>query len=176
MSSERQEGLGEGVVYRRRDHAHPIARVLIFGIDLIVVWILFSTGSCLIASAFGPWTGWIAALAAAYVYLVPIQAGPGTIGLGLFGCRFVSLRGQRPSLVVMTVRLLLWMPGPIHPLVDLLWVAGDERRRTLRDLLVGTYIIRRRAEPVGTAPIRAVRWSILGMQLVVPEVVGPSVR
>ena len=56
----------------------------------------------------------------------------GTLGFLLAGMKIVNLKGERPSFVRMTFRLLLWVLGPFHPMIDLLWLSGDRDRQTPR--------------------------------------------
>jgi len=77
----------------------------------------------------------------------------------------------------MNVRLFLCACAPGILLLDLLWFWGDRERRTFRDRLVGTYVIRKGATPSGGGPIRPIILFILGYTVVYPEVIGsPAAR
>ncbi len=111
----------------------------------------------------------------AYLYLSVLKASElRTPGYWLTGLRIVDLKGRRPSLARMTFRLVFWILGPIHPLYDLLYVSNDGQRQTLRDRLVGTYVVRRSAEPAGRGRKSLERLGFMGMMLLLP-VVRPAI-
>ena len=73
----------------------------------------------------------------------------------------------------MTYRMLLWVFGPIHFLVDLVWVGNDDDSQTLRDRLAGTYVIRSKAQPLGKGKIALVTYNVLTLALTFSKVVRP---
>lgn len=165
--------LGTGVIYKRSDYAGFWTRTAILLVDLVVV--LF-VGALLVAYASPPIPRehrLLPAAAFAYVYLTLVKSGPGTLGLVCFGCRVVSIRGRRPSLASMSFRLFLWILGPMHPVIDLVWLSGDEHRQGLRDKMAWTYVVRKRATPTGSGPICVARWTILSFVFLFPEVRVP---
>ena len=50
----------------------------------------------------------------------------------------------------------------------------EPQRQTLRDKWVGTYVVRRGTEPIGTAPIHYKRIAFGGIFLIFPEVGRPE--
>jgi uncharacterized RDD family membrane protein YckC len=168
-------GSGQGVYYSREAYAGLFTRLLTIAIDLaalmaagIVLYTAFSD-SARSGGDVDPWFlgGW---LGVTYVYLVFVKASPvGTLGFLLAGVKIVNLRGQRPSYLGMTIRLLMVL-GPVHPVIDYLWLTGDSNRQTLRDKLVGTYVIRRKAVPSGTARIGLTPYFLFGFAIWFPEV------
>jgi hypothetical protein len=73
----------------------------------------------------------------------------------------------------MTFRLFLWLFGPFNGFYDLLWMAGDECRQSLRDKVSGTYVIKKNAVALGMGPIRLVNLFCFGLNLACLEVKRP---
>jgi uncharacterized RDD family membrane protein YckC len=56
-------------------------------------------------------------LIAIWVYLAPVKRSDfGTIGYRILGIKLVSAKGGRPSLINMTMRMMMWMFGPFNTL------------------------------------------------------------
>jgi hypothetical protein len=60
--------------------------------------------------------------------------------------------------------------GPINLLVDIIWLGGDPNRQSIRDKFAGTYVVRRKAQPAGFAPIRYKTYFMFNYNLVFAEV------
>jgi uncharacterized RDD family membrane protein YckC len=167
-ASSKVDTLGEGVYYAPRGYAGLVRRCIIIGVDLLVVWfasvmtivVLFdlpsemghvTTSKLFVLSVLS------------YLYLVLVKRSDwGTVGYRLTGVRIVNLEGKRPSVYQMTLRFLLFVFGPFHIIVDVLWLGGDENRQTLRDKIVGTYVIRDDALPAGRGQQQLVPYYLLG--------------
>jgi uncharacterized RDD family membrane protein YckC len=170
------EGLGPGVYYARDDYAGLLARFVIVAVDLGVIIVLgvmqFKVCEMLAQDekvfALGFLGSWATTTV---VYLVFIEASSlRTLGFNLTGMKIVNLRGERPSFWRMGFRQMLWVLGPFHPVVDLLWLSGDPNRQTLRDKLAGTYVVRVRAVPCGHGIVRLRHYFLLGLSVLFPEV------
>jgi uncharacterized RDD family membrane protein YckC len=166
--------LGNGVYYARNDYAGFLRRLLIILIDILVILMVGIVTQATWDLA-GPgvespiplliWFGF------AYLYLTLLRGTRlRTLGYILTGVRITNLKGERLSFFWMNLRLVLWILGPINPIVDLIWFWGDEDRQMLRDKVAGTYVIRRRAVPIGGGTIRATTLFVLGLAIVYPEV------
>jgi uncharacterized RDD family membrane protein YckC len=108
---------------------------------------------------------------AAFLYLAVLARSEwGTLGYKLTGVRVVNLGGQVPTLGSMAYRSLFAVLGPLNGVLDLVWVAGDSNRQSMRDKLAGTYIVKRAAVPAGRGRMRRVAVSLLGYTLMVNEV------
>ena len=70
----------------------------------------------------------------------------------------------------MTLRLLWWIFGPFGAVIDLLYMPGDDHRQTIRDKLLGTYVIRKDARPAGCGREEFGRLGFLGYMLLYPFV------
>jgi hypothetical protein len=171
---------GEGVVFAARDHAGPLRRILILLIDLafvyvcgICVFVVFSDRIDLHGVIRNLW------LLFAVLYFTLLKSTSlGSLGLVLVGCRIITLKGKRPSFLRMMLRLSLWIWGPFNPLFDLIWLCGDERRQSIRDRLMRTYVVRKSAKPIGRGKLRWAQlfyWGMnLGFQEVQPRTVQPA--
>jgi uncharacterized RDD family membrane protein YckC len=167
------------VCFDRRDYAGLVRRVVIVCIDFVAtvvlsfgaligiwyVWPILYPGS-----ARPPEVMW-AVPTVAYLYLTMLQRSRiRTLGYIVTGVRIVGIEGKRPSLLQMTVRLIPLMPVPWSLLFDLGWMVDDPRKQTLRDKWAGTFVVRRKAQPIGTAPVRYKRIGFSGVFLIFPEI------
>jgi uncharacterized RDD family membrane protein YckC len=172
------EQIETGPYYSRADYAGLFRRFTIIFVDLsvvVLVWvaIVLSQGGEPTRTAIGIWVG------VSYGYLVLLERSFGTLGFLLTGVKILTLKGDRPSILRMTFRLLLWVFGPINALFDIYWLTGDEYRQTLRDKLAGTVVVRTSAVPAGTGEIRLNRYQLMGYSFVFYEVrkpAGPPVK
>jgi len=117
---------------------------------------------------------WMLLLLATWIYLAPIKRSDfGTIGYRLMGIKLVSAKGGRPSLINMTIRMVMWMFGPFNLVLDLLWLGADTENQSLRDCYLSTYLVTRNAKPVGRAPLHLTRYNAMGFSLAYPRVCRP---
>ena len=117
---------------------------------------------------------WILFLLAIWVYLAPMKrSDSGTVGYRLLGIKLVSTKGGRPSLINMTIRMMLWMFGPFNFVLDLLWLGADSENQSLRDCYLSTYLVARNANPIGRAPVHLTRYNAMGFALAYPRVCRP---
>ncbi len=174
--------------FDRRDYAGPLTRVAILCIDLIALVLLGFLVICATAaywvirsdeSDVPPQLAWRAMwiiLTVAYLYLTVLQRSRiRTLGYILTGVRIVGIRGGKPSLLQMTVRLIPLLPVPWSLLFDLGWIVDEPHKQTLRDKWAGTFVVRHKAVPIGTAPVRYKRIGFCGIFLIFPEI-GPVER
>jgi uncharacterized RDD family membrane protein YckC len=168
-------GATQGVYYDVRDYAGLFRRVIIMCADIFVlllfwivlaaIWfIIYPEREHLPIASF--WVG----LASAYLYLTIIKSSVGTLGYLITGVRIVDLSGKRPSMFKMTVRFLWLFVLPFSLILDIIWLTGEQTRQTLRDRSVGTYVVRKKAVPVGAGPQQIQILSLLGLCLWLREV------
>ncbi len=176
--------LGDGVYFAMEDYAGFVRRFIALTVDstiLLAIGIVLWLG--LISVFWNPDseddpTGifWLIWFGIAWLYLVPLKRSDlGTVAFRLLDIKILTTKGQRPSLITMTFRMMLWLFGPFNFLLDLLWLGADSEQQTLRDCYAGTYVVRRSAEPIGVAPIHLAHYCGAGMTLVYPRVVRPTV-
>ena len=121
------------------------------------------------------WAVVLSALGLVWFYLAVLKPSKvRTVGYWLLGCRIVDLRGQKPSILRMRFRSILWVFGPFNLLFDLIWCGIDDDRQSLRDRFVGTCVVRNRAVPIGNGEIHLAYFNAMGYALVFPRVVHPK--
>ena len=169
---------GIGVYYAEKDVAGLAARFVALGVDALLVALVWGALS-LAASLFelAQSVANVVALVLAWGYLAWLKRSPiGTLGYRLCNLQVVDLSGARPSLASSTSRFLFLFFGPLNVLIDLLWLSHDAHRQSLRDKIVGTYVVRRGAGPAGTGPISYPTYFVATLSFVVPEVQRDVVR
>ena len=166
----------EGVYYAAKDYAGLIKRYFIIAVDLIVIYIfslaviviffdLPEKSELLIVSKLH------VVFFISYIYLVIVKRSDwGTLGYILTGVKIVSIEGERPPIWNMTLRFLLLILGPINLILDVFWLGGDEYKQTLRDKIVGTYVIAQDAVPLGRGEQLYVLYFLLGWSILFREV------
>lgn len=175
--------LGDANYYELTDYAGFVKRIIVMVIDFsvivvigIVLWMPFLALILAGVIQFDP-SGifWLAYLAAIWVYLAPVKRSDfGTIGYRLLGIKLVCAKGGRPSLISMTIRMLMWMFGPFNLVLDLLWLGADTESQSLRDCYLGTYLVNRNATPIGRGPVHLTRYNAMGFALAYPRVCRPK--
>lgn len=159
---------GDRAGFGRRLLASVVDGVVLFFLWVVIydVWVSLAETPGFNGATLGP-----AGLLAAFLYLGPLKRSRlRTLGYRVTGVRIVSLRGGRPSLLAMALRVGLYMLGNFAAF-DFLWFLVVKRRQKLSDQLVGTYVVRAGAEPVGRGRIVTAYYAGLGCFLVMREVV-----
>ena len=178
--------LGEGVYYQPTDHVGIWRRVGIILIDGVVLFLLLMLGGFLYhivgvmrnPQAPADQSAWDGALiyTGVLAYLIlPKAVGIRTPGYWLMGCRLVDLRGKRPRFWRIVLREMLWLIVWFYFLFELAWCGMNNDRRSLRDCLCGTSLVRHDAQPAGTASIHLERISTMAILFAYPRVVRPRV-
>lgn len=175
--------LGEGVYFAADDYAGLLRRVLAAAID---VAILFAAGAALWVLLLALFWGrhsehvlsgvlLVSLCVFAWLYLTVLKRSSlRTVGYRILGLKIVSTKGGRPSLLAMTVRMLMWTYGPFNLLLDLCWLGADSEQQTLHDCYAGTYVVRSHAIPLGSAPIHLAHYCGGGFIYIYPRVVRPT--
>lgn len=173
----RDRSLGDGVYYSADDYIGITPRLLILLVDSIVlamivfviafVWLLVLGGADRVLAA--------VLIAAIWLYAVPLKRSTvRTPGYWLAGAKLVTLKGEQPSLVALTLRSVLWMFGPFNLLLDLLWCSADPDRQSMRDRFTYMCVVRNRAMPIGTGEVHLAYFTAVGYTLAYPRVVHPK--
>lgn len=175
--------LGDADYYDPKDYVGIGKRVIVIVIDSVILLILGITlwlpfvALNLFESIQTDLDGlfWIFYLFLIWVYQGPVKRTDfGTIGYRLLGIKIVSAKGGRPTLLIMTMRMLMWMFGPFNFVLDLLWLGPDSEHQTLRDCYLGTYLVNRTAKPIGRAPLHLTMYYSMGLALRYPRVCRPK--
>jgi len=178
MTTDKHDSsLGTGVFFAKDDYAGIIRRIFILVIDLIAILVGYVVLAVPYAIFFEVIDGPFVLLYFGFVwaYSTVLKASPiRTVGFRLTGTRILNLRGERPSILQMTFRLLLWVMGPINLVYDLFWAGTDEDRQTLRDRFAGTCVVKNNAEPIGTGDIHLCYYTAMAMSLMYPAVIRPA--
>jgi len=166
----------DGVYFSHEDYASFWLRLLIDTIDALVV------GAACSVVALALWTTFpfnrltfnfaVAAFALlAFCYLVVLKRSKiGTAGYRIGGVRIIGPDGQTASLSALVFRLLFAPLGPLNWFLDLVWLSGDKHRQALRDKLAHTYVVKIKAEPVGTGKIVFRYYEICGYNFLFQEI------
>lgn len=174
--------LGDADYYDTKDYIGFGKRIVVMMIDAIVLvligiglWMPFAAlliGEVITTDP-SRWF-WLMYLAAIWVYLAPIKRSVGTIGFRLLGIKLVSAKGGPPSLINMTMRMMMWMFGPFNLVLDLLWLGADTESQSLRDCYLSTYMVKCNAHPIGRARVHLTRYNAMGFALAYPRVCRPK--
>jgi uncharacterized RDD family membrane protein YckC len=166
-----------GVFYRREDYAGVGRRLLIDVLDsafAAVVATCISVLILLINIENRELTDLMISLVWICVwfgyFVVVKRSNLRTLGYRMLGVRVVNLKGERPSIIALAVRLLFVFGGPFNFLIDLIWITDNQNRQAMRDHFAGTYVIKRDAEPSGVGRIVWTPHHILGFNFIFKEV------
>jgi uncharacterized RDD family membrane protein YckC len=177
-AGQADHSLGTGVYYASEDYVGFAPRLLILAVDLLVIAaaLMVTTSLVLIVSAGNEGLMFAANLLIVWLYLVPLKRSrTRTVGYWLTGCRLVTLKGTRPSLLTLTMRLGLWGFGPANVFFDVIWCGIDQEEQTLRDRFTSVCVVRNRAEPLGEAAIHMAYYTVMGYCIILPRVQRPVV-
>ncbi|PAY17167.1 hypothetical protein CKO51_22925 [Rhodopirellula sp. SM50] len=174
--------LGDGVYFAMDDYAGLVRRFAAIAVDALILfvggvclWITIGFVSFQFDPAFDP-SGlfFIAWIGFYWMYLTLVKRSRfRTIGYRICGLKIVTTKGERPSLIRMTARMLMWILGPFNLFLDLIWIGADSERQSLRDCYLGTYVVRFDADPIGVAPMHLTRYTAAGWNLAYPRVCRP---
>jgi len=155
--------------FRRDDYAPFWLRLLIDVLESI------ATAVVCIAVTFALW-GWATAqvillawLGTVFCYFVLLKRTKmGTLGYRVGGVKIVGPDGNPASVFSLTLRLM-FMLCPLWP-VDVAWLPSDAHRQTLRDKFAQTYVVKRKAEPVGAGRLVHKYYDICGYNFLFREI------
>jgi uncharacterized RDD family membrane protein YckC len=165
----------QGVYYNSQDYAGFLRRIIIACTDfvaLIVFWIILAVAWMYLhpEQDFVPPASFWVVLISAFLYLTIIKRSFGTLGYLIAGVRIVDIHGNRPSVIRMIGRFMWLFILPFSSILDILWLTGEETRQTLRDKTVGTYVVKKKANPLGTGKCEIKVMSFMGLCLRLREV------
>lgn len=177
---QRDRSLGDGVYFAAEDYIGLGPRIIIVFVDTVVlvliVWVLLLLWLYLVGDdGDGMFAGVVAF--AGWLYLVPLKRSVfRTIGYQLMGVKLVNLQGQRPSLLLLTLRSLLWIYccAPVTFLFEFLWCTVDSDRQSIRDRIANTCLVKNNATPIGTGEVHLAYYFSLGYMLTYSHVVHPK--
>ena len=170
-------------VYRREDYVGTIRHLVIIAVDLAaILFVVFPLGfiPALVAESLSIRSDsflFVGPIFLTWLYLTVLK--PSRIrspGYWVTGSKIVTIYGEKPSAIRMTIRLaatILWVAVPPFGmfLVDFMWPTVDVERQMLRDLYCGTRIIRNRATPIAQGRIVYSFYAAMGYSLMYSSVV-----
>ncbi len=170
----------KGIYYAAESYAGFWLRIFAWAIDLLFLSILV-VGYIIIFINYSEWSIsefnilFGVSFITCHLYLTVVKTSEkSTLGFRVTNIKIVDLQGRKPSFFKMTFRFLLLTIGPFELVTDLLWLTTEKTKQTLRDKFVGTYVVKKPAQPVGEAPIVETRLFVLGWNLMYREVVQPE--
>jgi uncharacterized RDD family membrane protein YckC len=164
-----------GVYYHRSDYCGLGRRFLVDVVDVVsalLAWYVFVFLLLLLPKfQLGIDTLFATLLIIWFAYFVILKWSPlGTLGYRVGGVKIVTVRGTRPSFFAYCERFFFSILGPFNFLLDLLWLWTDPFGQTLRDKLTHAYVVRARAEPLGSGRVVYSSYHIMGWNLLFAEV------
>jgi uncharacterized RDD family membrane protein YckC len=168
--------VSDAVHFALEDYASPPRRLFSFGIDLVVIVLFFIVLGIGAEFAVVPrhiWTmspsaeklkmtrqyikpvqvpltlGWLGAVVAYHVLARTTRGG--TVGYRLTGIRLIDKTGRTPSTKTAFKRFLIAMPSCMTLGAGYVLCFKTPRRQAIHDRWSGTWLVRRRAEPIGPA-------------------------
>lgn len=171
----RDRSLGDGVYFADSDYIGFSPRIMILLVDSICVLAIWF----LVAAAFayfnlvGTYDRLLFTFifAATWFYLVPLKRSRfRTVGYKLVGAKLVTLRGEKPSLLMLTFREMMWLFGPIGLIIDLVFCGIDSDSQTLRDRFTNMCLVKNSSQPIGRGEIHLAYTNMMGYSFALPRV------
>lgn len=171
MTTRVAEPAETGVFYAPEDLAGLSRRIFVVAVDLtVVVFLLVPVGGLSDAGLLSSRTAVVSALVVAWAYLGWLKVTKfRTLGYRFAHVELVDLRGTPATVWRSTLRFLFFVLY-LGNLVDLVLITHDSNRQALRDKLVGTYVVRKGAQPIGSGPVSYPTYFVGGLTLVFREV------
>lgn len=159
-----------GVIFHEDDYSGLGTRILIMAVDLLVLFLVFVVFNYIDSylsdhyPGYEPYITVYVFLFVCYAYLTILKSSKtGTLGQILTKTTILNINGKRANIFQMTYRLLFWILGPFNFLFDFGWISLNKERRTLRDSICNTIVVRKNAMPVSVdAPVRNIRAMVFG--------------
>lgn len=178
LQPQRDRSLGDGVYFAADDYIGAGRRLLMVGVDTVVLGVMVWVLSVLWFSLVGDAKGCAGVVVLAmWLYLVPLKrSGFRTIGYRVIGAKLVNLQGARPVLWLLTLRSLLWLFGfsPVTLLLEFFWCHVDDDRQSLRDRITNTCLVKQYATPIGTGEVHTAYYFSCGYIFAYSHVVHPK--
>jgi len=171
-----------GVIFKDVDYAGFLKRIIIMAVDLPIIYLFYLVCYYIddyfyryhdfesdIVSIYTPTT-------LAFLYLTVLKASKlGTLGQKVTNTKILTIKGKRPNIFLMAYRLLFWIVGPFNFLFDIGWITLNKEKRTLRDSICNTIVVRKDAEPVTLdAKIRNARALVFGFHFIYETTTPPT--
>ena len=148
-----------GPVYAPNDYAGFFRRSAALVIDALILgvagtaapWIWYLAAPRIWVTREAYYWIWIAWLIGSFEYLLGFRMTEGgTPGYRLVGIRYASVVSERPTRLALVYRALVAIFLLWGFIFDHFWILVDERKQAWHDKLSGFYVVKRKAEPIGT--------------------------
>ena len=160
-----------GQYFRLEDYAPVWLRLLIDSIDLITVAAVTVVMAAVLLPSLSKNAFLLLCVAVWCCYFVLLKRSHlGTVGYRIGRVRIVGLDGKTASLSALTLRFVFMAIGPLNYLFDILWLSTDTHRQALRDKFANTYVVRKRAEPIGAGKLIYRYYHIFGYNFLFREI------
>jgi len=164
---------GWGVIYKDEDYAGIFRRLVILLLDFSVIvslmygGILFDEWNFDNSATYDNYYFYYLMIVVAFLYLTVIKTSKfGTLGQLVTKTRVETIYGSKPNFFRMTLRLLFWFFGPLNLITDILFMGMIKEKRSVRDCICNTIVVRKKAVPIEKdKPIHVARVFALGMNL-----------
>jgi len=160
-----------GIYYAQDAYAGPGRRLLILLVDMLAFLVLAVL--LLVLFSFLPRTVvtghavTICLMLLSFSYFAILKRSSiGTLGYLLAGVRIVDLAGNQPSIRRMLFRSLFIVIGPFNLILNIFWIGNERDSQSLRDKLVGTYVIRKKAAILGYGRISYATYTLFGYSFI----------
>jgi uncharacterized RDD family membrane protein YckC len=171
-----------GVIYRKKEYAGFLKRVVISLVDIIIISVV--SACCLYITDFIFYSedtyynfNFFFTLAFCIFYLAILKRSKiRTVGYIITRVKIVDLKGQKPSIFKMILRVLLLFLGPFELFFDIIWLTSEATKQTLRDKYVGTYVINQHAVPIRKGKLQNVSLGFMGWNLMYREVQESQIK
>lgn len=178
LQRRRDRSLGDGVYFTADDYIGVAPRIIILFVDTLVLGVIVLLLALLWFYLVGDYKIFAGVVAlAVWLYLVPLKRSVfRTIGYRLMGAKLVNLKGQRPSLFMLTFRSILWIFGlaPSNLLLEFIWCGIDDDRQSIRDRIANTCLVKNDATPIGTGEVHLAYFFSFAYTLAYSRVVHPK--
>jgi uncharacterized RDD family membrane protein YckC len=178
QQQRRDRSLGDGVYFAADDYIGVSRRIIILFVDTVMLGVMVWLLSVFWLYLVGDDKGLAGVVVfAIWLYLVPLKRSVfRTIGYRLMGVKLVNLKGQRPSLLLLTLRSLLWIfcLAPASFLFEFLWCSIDYDRQSIRDRITNTCLVKNDATPIGTGEVHLAYFFSFCCTLMFSHVVHPK--
>ncbi len=160
-----------GVIFKDSDYASFFIRAIIIFIDIVFLILLLIPSVFLDDFLYQGYyvddyvvTKYVFSIVPLFYLTVLKSSKFGTLGQKITKTKILHINGKRPSVFVMIYRLFFWGFGPLNFIADFAWMTLNKEKRTVRDSLSNTIVVKKEAKPISTdSKIRNVRVLFFGL-------------
>jgi len=170
-----------GPIYDARDYAGFWRRTLAMAIDGIILfsgflgtvlaWTIVAPDAWVTEQAYG--RIFMSFFILGLLYSLGLRFTPeGTLGYRLVGIRYASMVDGKPPVWRILFRSVAAVALLTTFALDHIWILFDERKQAWHDKMSGFYVVKRRAQPLGTQQVVQRVINFMGVTFIVWEPAG----